>query len=418
MILGVTAAGHAQNYSTDVSLVSLSGNTATLLSSATAEKKKEAEQLALKSAIYAVLADGVEGLKDGTPMVTDLHKDYLYRLMNEKRYVNFIVGVPTTVSTQKVAGMQRATVQVAVNLKALRDEAERNKMTLSPNWADGKKAVATASLNPMIVIVPYVDASRGYSFEAMRDAYESDNLTRYVIDQVAGAFQKNGYKTYDFINILEDSKLNDILRQGAQTDDATMIVQQIPGDIIVTAEVDVNSAGGISDLSLHLRAFEKQTSGRLATQSFGSGKLHTTDYQMLANHAVGKIQKDFFDQLSASFNDMVKKGREVTIDLNLSESVDDWDFEQDSPATGVYFKDALDDWLRENSVNQVYDMSRSTDKYVRISVNVPLWDMERNRPFTLNNFGGQLRGFFRKQLGDMYKANVTSMGQKMVVTIE
>lgn len=411
--------GNTQNYSTDVELVSDSGNGfVTLQSTASAPKKKDAEDLAVKSAFYTLLTSGVSGLNNGIPLITDLRNDYEYRLFKENRYVNFLKGQPVLSKCVKVANQQQATVVLAINLNALKTELERNKLILSPAWSNGKEVRPEKTLNPVIVIVPYVDSKTGYGFEAMRDQFENDAVKRFVIDKVAETFIKHGYKTYDFVNILQDSKLNDILRQGAQTDDATMIVQQMPGDIIVTAEVNVNTDGGISELNLSLRALEKQTSGRLASKEFSSDKHHTTNANMLATYAVGKIQNDFFNQLSSAFDDMVRKGREVTIDLNLSETVNDWDFEQDAPGTGNYFKDELDDWLRDNSVGQVYDMSRSTDKYVHISLNVPIWDMERNRTLTLSNFGSRLRSFLRKQLGDEYKAKVTAMGQKLSVIIE
>ena len=115
---------------------------------------------------------------------------------------------------------------------------------------------------------------------------------------------------------------------------------------------------------------------------------------------------------------MINKGREVRLDINLSETVSDWDFEQDAPASGEYFKDALDEWLRENAFHGAYDMSRNTENYINVRINVPLWNTERNRSYTLSNFGSDLRKFFRKHLGEDYKASVKAMGQSIIVTIE
>ncbi len=198
-----------------------------------------------------------------------------------------------------------------------------------------------------------------------------------------------------------------------------MFVQQLPGDIVVTVDVDmITDASGKSEVTLNLRAVEKQTAGRLATKAFASGYYHTRDSMMLSDYAVKKITADFFSQLSSSFEDMIKKGREVNMELNLSEAVSDWDFDSDSPASGEFFKDALDEWLRANAYQSNYDMSQSTDKYISIRINVPLWDAEKNRSYTLSNFGGDFRKFLRTQLGDEYKPKVTSMGQKILVIVE
>ena len=206
---------------------------------------------------------------------------------------------------------------------------------------------------------------------------------------------------------------------GSQTDDATMIVQQLPGDIIVTTEIDIRTdANRNSECTLTLRAEEKQTNGKLATSAFSSGKYMTTDSMKLADYAIKQIQGEFFDKLQASFEEMIKKGREVFIEINLSQAITDWDFEQDAPATGDYFKDALDDWLREHAFQGVYDMSNSTDKYINIRLNIPLWNMERNRSYTLSNFSSDVRKFFKAQLGDDYTASIVAMGQKLAITIE
>lgn len=415
----MSVAMYAQSYSDEVELVSADGNTIRIVSSATAEKKKDAVDLAVKSAFNALFHSGIEGVNNGVPMVAVERKDYDYRFYNDNRYINYITGEIKTVETKKIANRQRATVTFSINIKSLKSDLERNKMALSPAWADSKAANPTSALNPTIVIVPYVDATDGYSFEAMRKKLENNRLQRYVIDRVAEEFQHNGYKTRDFVSQLQNSKNMDLLRDGAQTDDATMMVQQLPGDIVVTVEAVMNTNHlNQSELTLNIRAVEKQTNGRLATKPFASGLYMTTDSMLLANHAIKKIHADFFSQLQESFSDMVKKGREVYIDINLSETVDTWDFDQDAPASGEYFKDALEEWLRDNAYQSVYDMSRSTDKYISATINIPLWDTEKDRSYTLSNFGSDLRRFFKGQLGDEYRANIKSLGQRLVVTIE
>ena len=114
----------------------------------------------------------------------------------------------------------------------------------------------------------------------------------------------------------------------------------------------------------------------------------------------------------------MKKGREIVIELTLSETVSDWDFDQDTPNGSNNFKDVFDEWLRKHSHQGVYDMGLNTDKYVHATVNIPLWDMEKNRSYSISNFGSDVRKFFKEQFGDSYKASVTALGQKLLVTIE
>ena len=408
----------AQNFSDNVSLESQEGDVVAIKASATHEKKKEAEILAMKSAFNALLHSGVEGLHNGQPMIVGDCKQYDYRFFHENRYIQYMSQEPRKLNNDKIKGNNLTTVVVYINTKGLKAELLRNKLPLSPAWADAKAVNATASLNPTIVVVPNTTAETGYSFEAMRTIIENDPVQRYAIDRVAEEFQKNGFKTRDFVTQLQNAKTSNFLREGTQTDDASMLVSQLPGDIVVTVDCVVETLNsGTSAAMLNISAVEKQTAGRLATKTFESGQYHTTEHNRLADYAVKKISKDFFSQLQDSFDAMVKKGREVSMELALAENVD-WDIDSDAPASGEFFKDALEEWLRENSFQSNYSMNSSTDKYIALSVNVPLWDQEKNRSFTLSNFGSNFRKFLKSHLGEDYKPKIASMGQKMLITIE
>lgn len=408
----------AQNFSDNVSLESQEGDVVAIKASATHEKKKEAEILAMKSAFNALLHSGVEGLHNGQPMIVGDCKQYDYRFFHENRYIQYMSQEPRKLNNDKIKGNNLTTVVVYINTKGLKAELLRNKLPLSPAWADAKAVNATASLNPTIVVVPNTTAETGYSFEAMRTIIENDPVQRYAIDRVAEEFQENGFKTRDFVTQLQNAKTSNFLREGTQTDDASMLVSQLPGDIVVTVDCVVETLNsGTSAAMLNISAVEKQTAGRLATKTFESGQYHTTEHNRLADYAVKKISKDFFSQLQDSFDAMVKKGREVSMELALAENVD-WDFDSDAPASGEFFKDALEEWLRENSFQSNYSMNSSTDKYIALSVNVPLWDQEKNRSFTLSNFGSNFRKFLKSHLGEDYKPKIASMGQKMLITIE
>lgn len=409
----------AQNYSDNITLIQQDNNNVTVLVTGLGEKKKDATEHATKSAFNALFHSGIPELKNGVPMVALKRKDFDYRFFSEGRYINYLVGEVETIDSEKISGRYKVTARLTVNLKSLTAELQRNGLSLNPGWSDAKAVKATAALNPTIVIIPYITSKDGSGFEAMRKIVENSRTTRYAIDQLSGEFQRHGYKTRDFIGQLQNAKTSNILRMGSQTDDATMIVQQLPGDIIVTTEIDIRTdANRNSECTLTLRAEEKQTTGKLATSAFSSGKYMTTDSMKLADYAIKQIQGEFFDKLQASFEEMIKKGREVFIEINLSQAITDWDFEQDAPATGDYFKDALDDWLREHAFQGVYDMSNSTDKYINIRLNIPLWNMERNRSYTLSNFSSDVRKFFKAQLGDDYTASIVAMGQKLAITIE
>lgn len=408
----------AQNYSTNVTLVEENGQTATFEVVAIAAKKKEACELAAKSAFNTLFHTGVQGLKNGVPMVSQERKDYDYRFFNESRYINFLSGEINMIDDDKVGGRCRAKVRVTIQLKPLLADLERNKLAVSPGWSDAKAVNATAALNPTIVVVPYVRSNEA-DFDAMRNEINARPSLKTVIDKLTGMFGKHGYKTRDFITQLQNSKTNQILTLGTQSDEKTKVVQMIPGDIVVTVDVVVNNDGTKkSDCQVSIKAVENQTNGNLASAAYTSGQYMTTDTVLLADYALKKISKEFFTNLHSAFEDIIKKGHEIVIDMTLSEAVTDWDFEQEAPNGSDYFKETFDEWLRSHSFQGVYDMNNSTDKYIHATVNIPLWNVEKNRSYSISNFGSDVKKFLREQLGDSYSATVTALGQKLVVTIE
>ncbi len=417
LILGASAVS-AQNYSNDVTLISDDGNTITLEVTASADKKKDAEVLATKSAFNTLFHNGIDGLKGGKPIFASEKKDYDYRFFTEARYFNFISGEAKTINTKKYNNKQHATVRLTIGLKQLLNDLERNKVVINPNWQNQKEVAATAALNPTIVVVPYAPNGAD-DFESMRKIIDSSDFTKQLVNAVSAEFSKHGYKTRDFVAMLQNSKTSGLLQDGTQSDLATKVVQQLPGDIVVTVDGSVSiNAKGQGECAVGIRAVERQTAGNLAAASFNSGLFNTSDSLALSGYALKKITSSFFSDLSNAFDKIVQDGREVVLELTLSSSIDDWDFEQDSPVSGSHFMTTFDEWLRANAHHGVYDMSNNTEKYIHATLNVPLWDMQNDRSYTLSNFSRDLKKFFKSQLGDDYSAKVTSMGQRLNVVIE
>ncbi len=353
-------------------------------------------------------------------MIATRRTDYDYRFFNEKRYLHYLEDNPKP-ETKKINGIKRVRTVVVINLKGLKAELIRNALTLNPAWVDSREPnpTGTGAYNPSVVVVPMMKASEGNGFVQMRAKMESSPFIRYVVNNVSKSFLQNDYKTRDFITMIENGTIDNLIRQGTQTDTETMIVQQLPGDIVVTVDTDtkINAGNNSGRVTLNIRAIEKQTGVQMIIRQF-VGEYYSTDSTYLAQLAITEMNPGFFAEIKESFEKVVQNGRNVVLHLTLSETLTDWDFDQDSPVTGDYFKDALDEWLRSNSFQGKYDMSNNTDKYISISIHVPLWNNKRNRTYTLSNFQSDLRKFFKSQLGEYYKASITAMGQKCSIVIE
>lgn len=244
-------------------------------------------------------------------------------------------------------------------------------------------------------------------------------MLSYAVSKMTSEFSSRGYKTKDFLAQLKRAKRNDVLTAGTQSDAVTKMIQNMGADIIVTAKVmTTTDTRRQSEVSLELTATEFQTAGNLASATFQSGKYVTTDTIKLTDYALKKGKDEFFTKLQASFNDIVKNGREMAIQMVLAKSITDWDFDQPLPDGSASFKTVLEDWLQVHALNGVYDMSRSNDKVIDMSVQVPIWDEAQGRAYTISRFSTELKNFLDEKLGGEYVASVVTMGQGLTVTIK
>lgn len=417
LFLSVFLSARSQDYSSDVKMISNSGNEAVFVCSAADEKGKDAEEMAVRSVFNALFHEGVDELNGGNPMVGVERKDYDYRFHTTKRYLNYLVGKPVKLDKVKYGGQQRLTFEVRVNLAALKKDLVKNDMTLHPSWADKKKEDVSVAINPTIVVVPYVkDSPNGFE-DAVR-LMDTDPAVKTAVNELSSKFSDRGYKIRDFMTALQNSKTDDLLREGSQTDLKTMVVQQLPGDIVVSVDLSINDEGNTCQCNVGVKAVERQTEGILAAENFTSGKYYAKDGSVLARNAIDQIDDSFFTKLGEAFSGMVKVGRQMNLEFTLSEGVTDWDFDSESPATGDDFKEALEEWIRSQSFGGRYDMSLSTDKFIKASINIPLWDQEKGRTYRITNFTSALKRFMKQQLGDDYKASATALGQRVLINVE
>lgn len=404
----------------DVKVENISGGEVTLISSASAQKAKEAESLAVEQAFYALLHQGVEGLHGGQPMLAGDAKTFEYSFYKEAKHLNFLAGNPVKLDEVKIGDRRKVRVSVTIEYEKLLRTLRDNKQLISPAWSDNKQAAAgpvPAGVNPTIVVVPYVKGD-DRSFSAMKHLVDNSPATRHAVGAVASMFSDRGFKTRDFIARLDNANTSDILRDGTQTDARTAVTQELPGDIVVYVDYTMSYPGGRRGAcTVNIKAVEQMTEGELATAQYASGEYMITDSTTLINHALQKAEKGFFDKLTNAFNRMVETGREMRVEMTLDENVTDWDFDTECPETGDDFRDALEEWLRTVSTSTP-DLSVGTSKSLPFNLNIPLWDKDKNRSYTINNFRSSLRKFIKAQLGDSYKVNVTNMGQKLFIVIE
>lgn len=412
--------GNAQ-LSPYASFESRNGDNVTIRSWGGAQKGKEAQTEAVKNAFRALLYEGIPGLNNAAPMMTNTDNSFDYRFF-DNQYKRYLVSDPEKLYEEKVMGEKRAMMLVSIDTEGLKKAIRSAGASLSPFWQDrtdpiskGSQAQMTA-VRPSIVVIPYM-ADPKADFLVMAEYLANQPEVRSAINAVVSKFGANGYVTKDLVVLLQNSETSSLLASGAQSDVATEIVRQLPGDIIVTVDVQIKVDGDYRQCNLTLNAVERQTGDQLASQSFTSGRYRLNDNPRLVAHAVDMMQNEFFSQLDRAFERRIEEGLSMIVEFQLGQTVSDWNFDSPIPSSGNDFKEWLSDWLRSNSQDGTYDRSAATDKFIRASVKVPLWDRDANRPFGPDEFASKLKRAISNTLDYEYGVKATEMGQRLIISI-
>lgn len=286
-------AQQADKYSSDVQVVSVSTakNTVTLRCSGLGDNKKEALVMAQKSALYALLHVGVEGVNNGQPLWAIVDEDYDRRMFDEDRYATVVASCQDLGKNSKVDGKVRAEVEATFYLQPLMKAA----------GVVGANVGTVARTNlPSITIVPFVKQD-----ENQMEVLEGNSLNRVAASGVEMMFSKRGYLTKNYKTMIQNLQNNDILLQGSQSEAVEKMLQNAGTDVkvVVRSNQSVGSTG-IVTVTVEMTAVEAFTSTTLASvklmgQNRGDSLLVLE--QTLNAKANQQKRNSFFQQLQNAF---------------------------------------------------------------------------------------------------------------------
>lgn len=408
-------------FNANVKLDRLSDTNIILHSIGIASKAKEAREEAIKNAFRTLFYDGIPGLSDGIPLLTEKNKSFDYRFF-DSQYPKYINSDPTIISDEKHNGQRHVVLEVSINIEKLKKAALSGGCNISPRWETSESTIPATSvtsmaIRPSIVVIPAMQ-NPDADFEAMAEYVKDNSIIESAINAVATNFSKMGYTTKDFATLLQNSKTAALTSSSAQTDVITELVRQLPGDVVVSVDAEIDSNGELSSCRLYLKAIERQTGDQLALQEFISGRYRSSDFRRLVTHAVDKMPDDFFHQLDNSFQNRIKDGVNIIVEFQLGSSVSDWDFDSPLTSSEEDFKSWLSKWMRENCIRNSYTNVSATDKFIRCTMKIPLWDSTKNQAAGTDTFATSLKSSLLKALDNEYGVKVTEMGQRLIITIE
>lgn len=268
---------------------------------------------------------------------------------------------------------------------------------------------------PNVIVVPYTKADQD-----VRDMLESNPVVSRAVSKVKEEFGNRGFATKDFVTLLKAGKRNDIMSAttGAKSDPVKDIILESKADISVEVKIFVNKhENGASEVSLELQAAEAVSGESFANASYTSDKFITQDSLKLAERALAKINDDFFTQLQNGFNDIMEKGRNLNIRIELGANTEIDPYTQLS--TGNDLETELHTWMSENAFGGNYEIN-STDLVIDVSMKVPLYDQVTDKPYNIGKIRGPLTTYLNNLIASTGHSVKTksSSGQQIWLVIQ
>ena len=109
---------------------------------------------------------------------------------------------------------------------------------------------------------------------------------------------------------------------------------------------------------------------------------------------------------------MKKKGREVVLKLK---KWDDWDEDLESEFNGEDLMDIVQDWLSENAVNGIFNLSDATENFANFEeVRIPLFN-DKGRAVDARSFMSGLQKHMKNNYSIPSKLVIRGLGEATLI---
>lgn len=345
-------------YSSDVVFQGGDETMITVQSTGLHEKKKQATEMAVKSAFHTLFHTGVAGVHDGKPLVSGNNKYYFDRFFGEGRYMVFVKkqiesGEPNKLPTKQY----KSTVNVTILLNSLIADLTRNKLMEKPQEKTSMEEMQQKMQLPTIMVVPY---KKG--LETYKQILANDYDRRAAVTEVKRGFQEKGI-TITNIDGKQNAASNSMeMEEEAAYSNAKQLVINSGADVFVVVDLKKDFAPEGNRVSLSMNAYETASGNNLASSVGWSNRFHTTSIDLLCSHAVKDQLDAFLKQISTSFAAKITKGNSVVLRISISEkSSMNMNTEIGSDGT---LSNAIRQWVSKNSHNGRYHIQGIVDEYM------------------------------------------------------
>ncbi len=336
---------YAQQYSTDALLVTDNGGkVAKITSSGIGQNKKIAAEMAVKSAIWTYLNNGITGLNGDVPLLgrrpSDASASYVQSLMESGRWTSFVKSYVVG-SEQKTFNKNfLVTVTMELYTEALyKDLLNCKVIGLDPEKMDLKTTSGEIAL-PTIMVVPYISNGGDFSGVIQQNPY-----MRMAISKVNAGLIRRGVETKDIEQMIRNAETYQATHYDMSIND--MILANSGADVAVYVDIsgNVNTYG--TAVNMIMTAIDIATGNTYASLSQNAPRKNASA-EVICAALTEVMLDDFLKQVEVGFAKKVSGGNAIAVSFTIDPmSCVTFDTEIGNDFTPL--SDAIFQWIRRNA---------------------------------------------------------------------
>lgn len=247
----------------------------------------------------------------------------------------------------------------------------------------------------------------------------SDEDSKFIISTIQSKFIDFGYPLNDLeqtLKSINDQEMIDAV-DGIQKDAKTVLLTTAKPDIILELDYSLQTDRSTRDfkksLTYTLRAIDAFSNKVIATiqqTNFDNGKDKTPAGLMQA--ALDKDSKTFTQQINDHFNNIIANGRDITLRVTIENGVNLT--MSDECLEGDAYSDFIIDWVKVNTLQGAYNMSRNTETEMYFT-NVRIKTLNENgTQYSAYDFARELSKALNKGCGIKSKNTTQGLGDATI----
>lgn len=190
------------------------------------------------------------------------------------------------------------------------------------------------------------------------------------------------------------------------------LLRTAKADIIMQITWTVNTMGPKKSVTYNLQGLDSYTDKQIAGAQGTGAPSFSAEIPVLLQESVMTHMDNFCFQLQSYFDDLVDKGREISLDVRV---FDTGEMDLETEFNGMELTEIIDEWMSANTVNHAFNKAEATEDFIQYEqVRIPLYKTN-GAIMDAESFLRNLRNHLRQDYKIQSKVMARGLGRAILV---